>query len=167
MCFNLLTIDDQEVGSISANTLEIHQIDQAADEAVGLILLFVFSFRSMRSLIVMRCICSCQQTLFNEMEEIENTLGTFKPRWRISTRTLGLSISVCLFLILFLAQGSEKFNSNAVHLFISIDFINGGNGEFIWHLQTTLADFYENTWFIWSCLSTQYGQQVRNLIKHF
>ena len=75
MCFNLLTIDDQEIGSISADTLEIHQIDQAADEAVGLFLIFVFSFRFMRSLNVMRCICSCQQSLINEMEEIVNWRG--------------------------------------------------------------------------------------------
>jgi len=149
MCFNLLTIDDQEIGSISADTLEIHQIDQAADEAVGLFLIFL-PFRSMRSLIVMRCICSCQQTLINEVEEIEKTFGNFRRRWRISTRTLGLSGAVCLFLILFLSQGSEKFNCNAVHLLMSIDFINGRTGEFIWHRQNTLADFYENTRLIWS-----------------
>ena len=98
------------------------------------------------------------------MEEIENSFGIVKPRWLISTRILGLSGSVCLLLLLFLAQVHEKFDCDAMHLFMSIDFINGGNREFIRHLQTTLADFYENTRFIWSC-TLAFGQQVWILIR--
>jgi len=42
MCFNILTIDDQEIGSITADALEIHLDDQVIDDAGSLqILLFV------------------------------------------------------------------------------------------------------------------------------
>ena len=77
----------------------------------------------------------------------QTTLANFYE----NTWFIWIGLFVCLFLLLFLAQVHEKFDCDAMHLFMSIDFINGGNREFIRHLQTTLADFYENTWFIWSC----------------
>ena len=45
MCFNILTIDDQEIGSSTADALEIHLNDQVIDEAVSL-QIFLFVSRS-------------------------------------------------------------------------------------------------------------------------